>query len=43
MLGRSRILHEIAEVSEHHAARLREEAGLAGLALTAAPAPGLWA
>jgi DNA-binding MarR family transcriptional regulator len=36
-------LREVAEVSERHAARLRDEAGLAGTAMTAAPVPGLWA
>jgi DNA-binding MarR family transcriptional regulator len=36
-------LREVAEVSERHAAHLRDEAGLAGTALASAPVPGLWA
>jgi DNA-binding MarR family transcriptional regulator len=35
-------LREVSEVSERHAARLRDEADLAGVALAAAPSPGLW-
>jgi hypothetical protein len=34
-------LREVAEASERHTSRLREEAGLA--AADAAPVPGLWA
>jgi DNA-binding MarR family transcriptional regulator len=36
-------LREVAEASERHAGRLRDEAGLAGASLAAAPVPGLWA
>jgi DNA-binding MarR family transcriptional regulator len=36
-------LREVAEASERHAGRLRDEAGRAGASLAAAPVPGLWA